>query len=209
MASHDSPDYFTALPIELLQEILLQMDSPEDLYAAIHASKRLSQAFSGLREQILITVIESSLDPGIFIEILGLLHVPDYKGLNHVAEGPRPELPGEEMYLAWPTDWHEFCRKVEQLRLLKEFRYNHVNRIDIASSSGDIEPFPVPRARRTDDAEQRAHFKREVNDVAEIYGQLWRHMKHWHIYETEKDGTSSRKQRICAPLGMDLRLATT
>ncbi|KAG6355347.1 hypothetical protein INS49_003308 [Diaporthe citri] len=89
MASHDPRAPLEALPTEILQMILSQMTCTEDLFAAINASPTIFQYFLGWREEILIRVIQNSLDPGIFMEVLGLLDVPNFGNLHHV---PGPDI---------------------------------------------------------------------------------------------------------------------
>lgn len=179
MALQSSPASLESLPAEILQMILAQMNSPEDLYSATQASNRLSQAFLGHREPILITVIQSSLDPGIFECMLRVLRIPVYENLKYVPNAPRLETPGEpEM---WDSSrWHARCRRREMRRLATDFVNNDMPRIHSDDLSrlwaklwgGDIESFPVPCLSRVDNAEQWAQNKRMVNEIAELYDEL-------------------------------------
>lgn len=179
MALQSSPASLESLPVEILQMILAQMNSPEDLYSATQASNQLSHAFLGHREPILITVIQSSLGPEIFKLMLEVLRMPVYENLQYVPNAPRLETPGEpEM---WDSSrWHASCRRREIRRLATDFVNNDMPRIHSDDLSrlraklwgGDIESFPVPCLSRADNAEQRAQNKRMVNEIAELYDEL-------------------------------------
>lgn len=197
MASQNSLTPLELLPVELLQMILAQMDSPQDLYAAIKASKRLAQAFAGHREPILITVIQSSLDrvnPDIFKWMLGIIRIPTYENLAYVADLNATALeasgePEEEWTPSSPL-WshgpntphisdHEARREKEIRRLATDFVLNDMASISHGISKEAIDSSPVPCLSRAKDAEQRAENKRIVDEVAELYGQLRKHTKWW------------------------------
>lgn len=86
MAPQNPDATLEALPTEILQVILSQLACTEDLYAVIRASPRMLQSFLGQREPILIRVIESSLEPVIFMQILAVLHAPNFSDLHFVPD---------------------------------------------------------------------------------------------------------------------------
>lgn len=175
MASQNTRATLEALPTEILQMILSEMNCTDDLSAAIWASPRLLQSFLGHREQILIRVIESSLDPRIFMEVLGLLHVPNYGNLNYVPD--RHDAAMLDMFneripeVNRDSGWF-LCRWYAIQTLSDEFEEGHRKRL-----RGAPEPFPIPRIRKPVEQEQLAEFRRTVNSVVEIFGSLKRHME--------------------------------
>lgn len=185
MASQKPLAPLERLPTEILQMILSQMDCTHDLSSAIHASPDLFQAFLGIREQILIRIIQSSLDQDIFMEVLGLLHVPDFSEIHHV---PReywfPSI-GDWLEPLWeydPDDSWRIPLRIEQGRLTKDFQREHFRSLDMARyGRGEPRPFPIPRASHPVDENQVVEFRGAVNTVVEIFGGLRSHMK--QIYE--------------------------
>lgn len=184
MASHNPYAPLEALPTEILQMILSQMACTQDLSAAIRASPTILHSFLGQREEILIRVIQSTLDPKIFTVVLGLLDVPNFKGLHYVptpndAHSHRLDIIraredyGEDDLCIW---WW-LCRWNEMDRLTRDFQMDHLEILRKAMKPGAPQPFPVPRIRRPVDQEQLAQFRRRVNTVAEIFGSLKRHME--------------------------------
>lgn len=182
MASQNTRTTLEALPTEILQMILSEMSCTDDLSAAIWASPRLLQSFLGRREQILIRVIESSLDPRVFMEVLGLLHIPNYQNLNYVLD------PQDATFL---DTFHEegvevhrdiafLCRFFAIERLNDEFEEAHLKRLNEGFESGAPKPFPIPIIRQPVDQEQLVQFRRTVNCVVEIFGRLKRHMAQTH-----------------------------
>lgn len=175
MASHNPRATLEALPTEILQTILSQMSCTEDLSAAIHASPTMFQSFLGWREQILIRVIQSTLHAEIFMEILGLVDVPNFGNLHYV---PGPHDFREARLLGLNNEgliWWPFARECEQRRLARKFQREHLQRLRVGRMRGASQPFPVPRLRRPVDQEQVAQFKRTVNTVVGMFGRLKRH----------------------------------
>lgn len=159
MASHGPRAPLEALPTEILQTILSQMTCTDDLSAAIKASPTIFQSFLGWREGILIRVIQSSLGPGIFMEVVGLLDVPNFGNLHYV---PGPFVAGRSgMHIG---SWFAI-RAHEQNRLAREFEEEHSKRLTEGLESGAPHPFPIPRTRPT------------VNTVVGIFVRLKRHME--------------------------------
>lgn len=179
MASHNSPATLERLPTEILQMILSEMSCTDDLSAAIRASPRLLQCFLGRREQILIRVIESSLDPRIFMEVLGLLHVPNYHNLNYVPD-PQDARSLDNFREVDHDMWWLFCRIFAIERLNDGFEEEHWKRLNEGLESGAPKPFPIPSIRQPVDQEQLVQFRRTVNSVVEIFGRLKRHMAQTH-----------------------------
>lgn len=186
MASQNPLAPLEKLPTEILQMILSQMDCTHDLSSAIRASPDLFQAFLGSREQILIRVIQSSLNQDIFMEVLGLLHVPNFSGLHHVPR--RLYSPSREEwfdpYSSWDHDPNDSWRvplRREQMRLTRVFQRYHFLRLDLARFYYFApRPFPVPEVRQPADEDRVAEFRRSVNTVVEVFGLLKRHMEQTH-----------------------------
>lgn len=177
MASQDTRTTLEALPTEILQMILSETDCTDDLSAAIRAGPRLLQSFLGQREQILIRVIELSLHPRVFMEVLGLLHVPDYRNLHYVPDQHDAAMLG--MFNEGNSEedrdiWWFLCRESAIGRLSNEFEKGHWKRLLVGPAP---EPFPIPRIRKPVEQEQLAEFRRTVNSIVEIFGRLKRHME--------------------------------
>lgn len=161
------------LPTEVTQMVLARITCTEALSAAIRASPLLLQSFLGQREQILIKVIQSSLDPGIFMELLGFVHLPNLSNLNHVIGPPevRPDISKRDLcYQHLLLRWHEHNRFTE------EFLRQHYRRLDEGREPGAPQPFPIPTIKQPGDQEQVAEFRQAVNTVVGIFGSLRRHM---------------------------------
>lgn len=177
MASHNSLAPLETLPTEILQMILSQMNCTDDLSAAINASPRILQCFLGRREEILIRAIQSSLAPAIFMEVLGMVDVPNFGNLHYV---PGPDVapllvPGSE----GSTTWWAFLRLREQERLAGQFwdfQGEIFKRLSKGLERGAPQPFPIPGTTRPLDREQLARSRREVNTVVTIFAKLKRHM---------------------------------
>lgn len=168
MASQNSLAPLEELPTEILQMILSQMDCTHDLSSAIHASPDLFQAFLGSREQILIRVIQSSLERSAFNGVLALLHIPHFSDLHH---GP--------IYYALAR-WYIEDADFWEVDTKEIWRY--YGKFDAAEYWRDIiHPFPIPKLTQPVDEDQVAEFRRKVNSVVEIFGDFKRHME--VIYE--------------------------
>ncbi|KAI3394355.1 hypothetical protein diail_2865 [Diaporthe ilicicola] len=122
-----------ALPNEILKEILSQMSLGEHC-KAIRASPKLLQVFSACRERILLKVIQLTLAPEIFTELLGFLHLPNYANLHHVPEADNDQWPFAYEPMS-DFRWNR-SRKREQYRLTQAFRKAHLARIDQARANG-------------------------------------------------------------------------
>lgn len=168
MAPQNSLAPLEELPTEILQMILSEMASTSDLSSTIHASPELFRAFLGFREQILIRVIESSLERSAFNGVLALLHIPHFSDLPH---GPiyyalaRFHIEDADF---WEVDTNELWRYYLKFDAAEYWR-------DI------IHPFPTPKLTQPVDEDQVVEFRRKVNSVVEIFGDFKRHME--VIYE--------------------------
>ncbi|KAL1862994.1 hypothetical protein Daus18300_008149 [Diaporthe australafricana] len=157
-----------ALPIEILEIFLSQMGSPEDLYAAIRASPLLLDVFLGKREHILIRTIQSALHPDIFMELLGFVHLPSCRNLQHVPQIPHGwDWDGTALTA---SEWSDL-RRMEQSKFILHHQTEHLARIDQALAEG-IQLFEMPDPRRPVGPEKLT-FKQAVNTIARIY----RHMR--------------------------------
>lgn len=76
MAHEASP--FEAMPLELHVNVLCSMATPEDVLTTIKASPTALKAFMTGPERIYAVVLETSLAPEIFRELLAIANAPDH-----------------------------------------------------------------------------------------------------------------------------------
>lgn len=185
MAETRTVTAFQMLPVEVAQLILSELIRPEDLYAAIRASRTFNNSFKVYRERILLRAIESSLHQLILMNIVGMSQAPNYSNLHYVphryeaALAPKnpPSKPiTEERWL--------FCRRAAQSRLSQVFRTRHYYGLRVAERSWearrdgekDDPDYDAYRITRESSEGNIAKFKGTVDRVAEIYGALRTHM---------------------------------
>lgn len=82
----DATPTFEGLPVEVHANVLRFLPSLEDLGAVICASHKSLAGLQAYREQIIISVIQSELEPEIFAEYLGILHAPRFEDFSYVPE---------------------------------------------------------------------------------------------------------------------------
>lgn len=74
----DEANPFEAMPLELHVKVLSHISSPEDVLATIEASPAALSAFMTGPERIYAAVLETSLAPEIFRELLAIVNAPDH-----------------------------------------------------------------------------------------------------------------------------------
>lgn len=73
------PATFESLPSEIHMEILEEMSSTKDLHAMIHASPVAYNAFLLAHEIIFTTVLENSVHPSVFRDMLAIMNAPKFE----------------------------------------------------------------------------------------------------------------------------------